>query len=53
VIRGVCDKEGEQAEQWLKSAPHSAEPMTQAKGELEFYSDGVQVNCHGARKTGH
>jgi hypothetical protein len=44
VIRGVCDKEGEQAEQWLKNAPQSAEPMTEAMGELEFYSDGVQVN---------
>lgn len=44
VIRGVCDKEGEKAEQWLKNAPESALPIGQANGELEFYTDGVKVN---------
>jgi hypothetical protein len=44
VIRGVCDKEGEAAIDWLKESPASAGPMTAAKGEVEFYTDGVQVN---------
>jgi hypothetical protein len=44
VIRRVCNEEGEQAGQWLKDAPDPAGQMTAAKGELEFYSDGVQVN---------
>jgi hypothetical protein len=44
VIRRVCDQEGEAAMQWLKTAPQSARPMMQAKGEAEFYTDGVQVN---------
>jgi hypothetical protein len=44
VIRRVCNEEGEQAVKWLKAAPEPAEQMAAAQGELEFYSDGVQVN---------
>lgn len=44
VVRGVCDQEGEAAMRWLKESPASASPMKQARGETEFYTDGVQVN---------
>lgn len=44
VIRAVCDQEGEAAARWLKTAPESARPMIEAKGEAEFYTDGVAVN---------
>lgn len=44
VIRRVCNAEGEQAKQWLTESPEPAEAMARATGELEFYSDGVQVN---------
>jgi hypothetical protein len=47
VIRRVCDEEGQQAKQWLKSASEPVEQMARAQGELEFYSDGVQVNTVG------
>jgi hypothetical protein len=48
VIRRVCNEEGEQAGKWLKEAPDPAGQMAQAKGELEFYSDG----CRSTRWTG-
>lgn len=44
VIRRVCDEEGEQAAQWIKTAPQPVQQMAEASGELEFYSDGVHVN---------
>jgi hypothetical protein len=44
VVRRVCNEEGEQAAQWLKTADDPAQRMAQAKGEVEFYSDGVKVN---------
>ena len=44
VIRRVCDEEGAQARQWLQSAPAVGQPIAQAEGELEFYTDGVKVN---------
>lgn len=44
VIRRVCNAEGREARQWLKSASAPVQRMAQAPGELEFYSDGVQVN---------
>jgi len=47
VIRRVCNEEGEEAKQWLKAAPQPVQQMAQAEGELEFYSDGVQVNTVG------
>ena len=47
VIRRVCDEEGKAAKKWLKEAGASAGPMAKAEGELEFYTDGVQVNTTG------
>ena len=47
MIRRVCNKEGEEARQWLKETTEPAERMAKAVGEVEFYSDGVQVNTVG------
>jgi hypothetical protein len=47
VVRRVCDEEGKAAAAWLESAPQPAAAMAQAKGEVEFYSDGVKVNTVG------
>jgi len=43
VIRRVCNEEGEEAAQWLEESSVPAAMITQAKGETEFYTDGVQV----------
>ena len=47
VIRRVCNQEGEEAKQWLKETNEPAERMAKAQGEVEFYTDGVQVNTVG------
>jgi hypothetical protein len=44
VVRRVCNSEGEAAKGWLGRAPEPAQQMAKARGELEFYTDGVQVN---------
>lgn len=44
VIRRVCNHEGEEARQWLKKTEEPARRMARANGEVEFYTDGVQVN---------
>ncbi len=44
VVRRVCNAEGEEAREWLKESSAPAEAMARAQGELEFYTDGVQVN---------
>ena len=44
VVRRVCNEEGKEAGRWLKTASEPVEQMGRAEGELEFYSDGVQVN---------
>lgn len=43
VIRRVCNEEGEEAAKWLEEASAPVEAITQAQGEVEFYTDGVQV----------
>jgi hypothetical protein len=47
VVRRVCNEEGEKAAKWLRESPAPVKTMAQAKGELEFYSDGVQVKTDG------
>lgn len=47
VVRRVCNEEGEQARKWLKESDEPAKQMARAEGELEFYTDGVQVNTVG------
>jgi hypothetical protein len=44
VIRRVCNEEGEEAAQWLEEASDPVQEIARAKGELEFYTDGVKVN---------
>jgi hypothetical protein len=43
VIRRVCNDEGEEAQQWLAEASAPVEVLARAEGEVEFYTDGVQV----------
>lgn len=47
VVRRVCNEQGEQARQWLEECPGVAQRMADAQGEVEFYTDGVQVNTVG------
>lgn len=44
VIRRVCDAEGQAARDWLRSDGAPAEMLAEAEGDVEFYTDGVQVN---------
>lgn len=43
VVRRVCNKEGEAAAAWLEQASEPVKEIVRAQGELEFYTDGVQV----------
>ena len=43
VVRRVCNEEGEEAAQWLDEASDPVQEIARAEGELEFYTDGVQV----------
>ena len=43
VIRRVCNEEGEEAAEWIEQASAPVREITRAAGELEFYTDGVQV----------
>lgn len=47
VIRAVCNEEGEAARVWMNDSPEPAAAMARAKGEVEFYTDGVKVNTTG------
>ncbi|HVV71546.1 MAG TPA: hypothetical protein VHI52_08615 [Verrucomicrobiae bacterium] len=44
TIRTVSEEEGQAAQQWIKESSRPAEVFKQAKGEAEFYTDGVTVN---------
>lgn len=44
TIRVVSEAEGKAAQQWVATSPVPAEAFKQAKGEQEFYTDGVTVN---------
>lgn len=47
VIRAVCNEEGEAARAWMNTSPEPAAAMAKAKGDVEFYTDGVKVNTVG------
>jgi hypothetical protein len=47
VIRRVSNEEGEAAARWLQESSAPLGAMTEAQGELEFYTDGVQVKTDG------
>lgn len=44
TIRNVSEEEGEAARQWIGTSPQPGEVFKQAKGDQEFYTDGVTVN---------
>jgi hypothetical protein len=44
VIRRVCNEEGQEAAEWIEQASAPVQEIARTKGELEFYTDGVQVN---------
>lgn len=44
TVRAVCDEEGERVGQWLRKDQASASKLCEAKGELEFSTDGTSVN---------
>jgi hypothetical protein len=44
TIERVCQDEGTRAQQFMKQSPAPAAQFAAAAGEVEFYTDGVQVN---------
>jgi hypothetical protein len=44
TIERVCQEEGERAKQWIKTSDEPARTISQAKGQIEFSTDGVKVN---------
>jgi hypothetical protein len=44
TIERVCQEEGERARRWTTESDVPAQAFTQAKGEAEFYTDGVKIN---------
>lgn len=47
TVRAVCNEEGERARRWLNDSPQATAALEQARGEPEFYTDGVKVNTTG------
>jgi hypothetical protein len=47
TIRRVSEAEGEAAQQFLASSPAPVQAFARAKGDVEFYTDGVTVNTTG------
>ena len=47
TIERVCQSEGEAARQWLRENQKATDSFKAAKGEVEFYSDGLKVNTTG------
>jgi hypothetical protein len=44
TIRTVSEEEGQAVQQWVQKSSHPAEVFKKAKGDAEFYTDGVTVN---------
>jgi hypothetical protein len=44
TVRAICDEEGERVGQWVRGDNASTGKLTQARGELEFSTDGTSVN---------
>ncbi len=44
TIERVCQEEGERAGRWTTESDAPARAFTQAKGQAEFYTDGVKIN---------
>ena len=50
TIERVCQHEGQEARQWLRDNGKATDTFKAAKGEVEFYSDGLKVNTTGGWK---
>jgi hypothetical protein len=44
TIERVCQEEGERAQRWIAESDAPAQAFAQAKGQAEFYTDGVKIN---------
>lgn len=44
TIRQVCQEEGGRMRRWQQEAPQVGEAFRKADGDVEFYTDGTQVN---------
>jgi hypothetical protein len=44
TIERVCQEEGERAKDWIKTSDEPAKLIKEAKGQIEFSTDGVKVN---------
>lgn len=44
TIERVCQEQGERAKQWVKHSPEPAKRLGQAKGQIEFSTDGTSIN---------
>ena len=44
TIRRVCDRVGQEANQWIDQSPEAIVALEQSPGDLEFQTDGAMVN---------
>jgi hypothetical protein len=44
TIERVCQEEGERARRWAEDSDAPAQAFAKAKGQAEFYTDGVKIN---------
>jgi hypothetical protein len=47
TVRKLCDEHGGQARAWQREDPEAVRPFRQARGEVEFQTDGTSVNTTG------
>jgi hypothetical protein len=47
TIERVCQEEGERARRWTDQSHAPGQAFAKAKGQAEFYSDGVKINTTG------
>jgi hypothetical protein len=44
TIERVCQEEGKRAQAWMKTSDEPARAIKEAKGDIEFSTDGVKIN---------
>jgi hypothetical protein len=44
VVRRICDQEGKSVQQWMNQSPEPKKIFDQAKGVVEFSTDGLKIN---------
>jgi hypothetical protein len=47
TVRSVCDRHGPRMRAWQRDAPEAARPFREAKGDVEFQTDGTCANTIG------